>query len=71
MPATYLLPVSEYQVGIVASSEKYKPYLPNCQNSTTEDITFAEAFSALANFDPALPPDHNVDEVGRNIENNI
>ena len=71
MPATYLLPVSEYQVGIVAVSIKYKPLLPYCQNSTTEDITFAEAFSALANFGPALPPDHNVDEVRRAIENNI
>ena len=40
-------------------------------SATTEDITFAEAFSALANFDPALPPDHNVDEVRRAIENNI
>ena len=71
MPATYLLPVSEYQVGFVALSVKYKPLLPNCQNSTTEDITFAEAFSALANFDPALPPDHNVDEVRSTNENNI
>ena len=58
MPATYLLPVSEYQVGIVDVSIKYKPYLPNCQNSTTEDITFAEAFTALANYDPPHPDNY-------------
>ena len=108
MPSTYLLPVSEYQVGLVykwSCCEKYNKttekiailfnsrtqqqrtshsgsiLCPNTnttrnkqtninktyQDSTTEDITFAEAFSALANFDPALPPEQDVEEVAKII----
>lgn len=63
---SYTSPYTEYTSvhpsEITPMPSTYLLPVADYQDSTTEDITFAEAFSALANFDPALPPEQDVDE---------
>jgi len=63
---SYTSPYTEYTsvhpADITPMPSTYLLPVADYQDSTTEDITFAEAFSALANFDPALPPEQDVEE---------